>query len=195
MTFKSRMITESQNGWGWTGPWGVIWLNTPTKQDHIKPVARDDVQIAFEYLQGWRLHNLFGQTVPVLDHPDSKIVFPNVQMDHPVFQFVPIVSGPITGHHWKKPGPILFAPLFQMFIDIKKITLSLLFSGSQSFLKGQMLQSLNEFSGSLLDSFQYVHVSAVLGSPELYIATPYVASPVLSRGEGSPPLTCWQYFV
>jgi len=30
------------------------------KQGHLKPVAQDCVQVAFEYLQGWRLHNLSG---------------------------------------------------------------------------------------------------------------------------------------
>ena len=48
--------------------------------------------MAFEYLQGWRLHNLPGQPVPVLSHPHSKKVFPDVQTEPPVFQFVPFAS-------------------------------------------------------------------------------------------------------
>ena len=27
---------------------------------------------SFEYLQGWRLHSLAGQSVPAFDHPHSK---------------------------------------------------------------------------------------------------------------------------
>jgi len=53
----------------------------------------------FEYLQGWRLHNLSGQPVPGLGHPHSEETFPDVQMEPPVFQFVPIASCPVTGHH------------------------------------------------------------------------------------------------
>jgi len=30
-------------------------------QSHLEVVAKDHVQIAFEYLQGWRLHNKSGQ--------------------------------------------------------------------------------------------------------------------------------------
>ena len=44
--------------------------------------------MAFEYLQGWRLHSLPGQPVLVLGHPNHEKVFPDVQMAPPVFQFV-----------------------------------------------------------------------------------------------------------
>jgi len=33
------------------------------------------------------------------------------------------------------------------------------------------------------------------GEPRAGHSTPSVASLVLSRGEGSPPLACWQYFM
>lgn len=69
------------------------------KQGHLEPVAQDHVQMAFEYLQGWRLDNFSGQPVPVLGHPYSEKVFPDVQTEPPVFQSVPITSGPVTGHH------------------------------------------------------------------------------------------------
>ena len=34
-----------------------------------------------------------------------KKFFSDVQREPPVFQFAPIASGPITGHHWKQPAP------------------------------------------------------------------------------------------
>ena len=78
-----------------------IWRSScPTpllKQGHLDPVAQDRVQIAFEYHE--RLHNLSGQPVPVLGHPHSEKVFPDVQEEPPVFQFVPIASGPGTRYH------------------------------------------------------------------------------------------------
>jgi len=69
------------------------------KQGHLDPVAQVCVQMAFEHLQGWRLHNLSGRPVPVLGHPHSEKVFPDVQREPPVFQCVPVASGPVTGHH------------------------------------------------------------------------------------------------
>ena len=47
--------TEPQNGWGWKGPLEVI-LSTPPrlKQDHLEQISQHHVQMAFEYLQGWK---------------------------------------------------------------------------------------------------------------------------------------------
>ena len=108
--------------------------------------------------------------MPVLGHPHSKksVSWSSVP---PMFQFVPIASGPVAGHHWKEPGSISFAPSLQVFIDIEKIPLSLLqaeqFQLSQPFFIGEVLQHLHHLCGPLLDSLQSVHVSVVLRSPEL----------------------------
>uniref|UniRef100_A0A663MPQ5 TLC domain-containing protein n=1 Tax=Athene cunicularia TaxID=194338 RepID=A0A663MPQ5_ATHCN len=51
----------------------------------------------FVYLQGQRLGNPSGHSVPALGHPLSKKVFPDVQREPPVFQFVPAASSPVTG--------------------------------------------------------------------------------------------------
>jgi len=84
--------------------------------------------MVFEYLQGWKLHNLSGQSMPVLDHPHNKRVFPYIQMNPLRFQFVPVASGPATGHHWREPGCVSFALPLQIFVCVDKIHLSLLFS-------------------------------------------------------------------
>jgi len=55
-----------------TGPTPLL------KQGHLQPVAQDNVHMAFEYLQGWRLHSVPGQPVPVLGCPHSEAVFPDV---------------------------------------------------------------------------------------------------------------------
>jgi len=80
----------------------VLWRasgQTPLlKQGHVDPAAQEHVQMAFAYLQGWRLHHLSGQPVAVLGHPHSEKVFPDVQTGPPMFQCVPIASGSVTGH-------------------------------------------------------------------------------------------------
>lgn len=43
--------------------------------------------------------NLSWQPLQVLGHPQSKKVFPNVQMGPPVFLKVPVASGPATEHY------------------------------------------------------------------------------------------------
>jgi len=79
----------------------------------------------FEYLQRRRLHNLPGQPVPGLRHPQSEEVLPHVQTDLPKLRFVPVAPCPVTGHHWKELGPILLTLTLEIFI---RSPLSLLFS-------------------------------------------------------------------
>jgi len=53
-------------------------------QSCLELVAQDDVQMALEYLQGRRLHNLSAQFVPLLSHLHSKNVLPDVWTEPPV---------------------------------------------------------------------------------------------------------------
>ena len=114
-------ITESQNhrmlGVG-RGLWGSCSPTPLQKQGHLQQAAQDLVQEGLEYLQRRRLHNLPGQPVPVLHHPQSEEVLPHFQRGLPVLQFVPIAPCPIAGHHWKEFGPILLTPTLKMFISI-----------------------------------------------------------------------------
>jgi len=69
------------------------------KQDHLQQAAQDLVQAGLEYLQRRRLHNLPGQPVLVLHHPQREEVLPRVQMELPVPQFVPFAPCPVAGHN------------------------------------------------------------------------------------------------
>jgi len=75
-----------------------LWRSScPTpllKQDHLEWLAQDHVQMAYQYLQGWRLLNLSGKPVSALTY--GKKVFPYVQMALAVVQFLPIASRPFT---------------------------------------------------------------------------------------------------
>jgi len=68
------------------------------KQGHLQQAAQDRVQAGLEYLQRGRLHNLPGQPVPGLHHPQSEVL-PHVQVELPLLQFVPVAPCPVTGHH------------------------------------------------------------------------------------------------
>lgn len=91
----------------WKGPLDVICYNLPSKARSLtlartiskgtsKPCPND----VFEHLKERRLHNLPG--LPVLGHPHSRKVFPDLQREPPVFQFLLIVSCFV--HH---PQPFL----------------------------------------------------------------------------------------
>ena len=102
--YNVRTNTESQNH-GVTEVRRDLWRssspNALLKQSQLEPVAQDHIQTATEYLQRGRLHNLSVQPVPVLSHPHSEKVFPEVQREPAVFLCVPIASGPVTGRHWR----------------------------------------------------------------------------------------------
>lgn len=70
-----------------------------SKHSQLKLVVQSCVQLGFEYLKGWTLHSLSGKLVPVLNHAHSKKVFPDVQTEFSVFQFVPIAYCPVTVCH------------------------------------------------------------------------------------------------
>ena len=66
---------------------------------HLQRASEDRVQAGLEYLQRRRIHNLFGQPVPVLRHPQREEVLPHVQTELPMLQFVPIAPCPVAGHY------------------------------------------------------------------------------------------------
>ena len=122
MSQNHRMVGVERDLWGSSSP-----IPLP-KQGDLQQAAQDVVQVGFEYLQRRRLHNLPGQSVPVLWHPLSKEVLPRVQLKRPMLQSVPVAPCPVAGHHWKESGPILLTPSLQIFIGIYKHPLSALSS-------------------------------------------------------------------
>lgn len=59
-----------------------------SKQEQQEQVVPGCVLLVFEYLQGWRLHILAGQPVPVFDCPHSGKISPSVEVEVSVFHFV-----------------------------------------------------------------------------------------------------------
>ena len=99
---EEHSFTESQNHRIVGVGRDLCVSSSPTplpKQGHIQQSAQDLVQAGLEYLQRRRLHNLPGQPVPVLCHPQREEALPHVQTEPPVLQFVPIAPCPVTGHH------------------------------------------------------------------------------------------------
>ena len=116
-------------------------------------------------------------------------------MEFPAFQCVPTASRPVTGHHWEEPGSIFFTPSHQVFIHIDKIPLSLLFS-RLSCPSSLSLSSCERCSSALI--FVALHwtcsgksMSLLYWGAQHWTQHTSCVSPVLSRGAGSPPSTCW----
>lgn len=80
----------------WKGPLEVIWSNIPAQ------VAPPKVS-HFEYLQKLALYILATWTM--FGHHCSEKVSSDVQKESPVFHFVPLASGPVTGTTVKQQAP------------------------------------------------------------------------------------------
>jgi len=98
---SSDHFTESQNHRMVGVGRELCGSSSPTlllKQGHLQQAAQDLVQAGLEYLQRRKLHNLCGQPVPVLRHPQREEVLPHVQLELPVLQSVPVAPCPVAGH-------------------------------------------------------------------------------------------------
>ena len=73
-----RMVGVGRDLWGSSGPPPL------PKQGHLQQAAQDCVQVDLEYLQRRRIHNLPGQTVPGLCHPQREEILRHVQTELPV---------------------------------------------------------------------------------------------------------------
>lgn len=139
------------------GTSGGHLVNSPAQAWSPTAVAQGHVQMAFESLQGGRLH-LSGQPLLVFTLTVKKHLL--VFRESLLFQFVPIVSGPLTRHHWKEPGSVTFSPSLQICTCICMwSTLELLQakqnhrknSHSQPFLIGKISHSLDYLSDPSLE--------------------------------------------
>ena len=107
-SFQCKMILVSQNPRLAGVGRDLCGSPSPTpllKQGHLQQAAQDLVQAGLEYLQRRRLHNLPGQPVPLLHHPQSEEVLPCVQTVLPMLPFVPIArhniqNVPYPKHVW-----------------------------------------------------------------------------------------------
>lgn len=103
---RIKLIGKLQNRSDW-----IIWINLTVQPGSPGDSAQDPVQVIFEYLQGKRAHNLFGATCGIAQLPSQWKMCSDVQMEPPTFQFVPIVSRSVTGHHWEQPTLTLLSIL------------------------------------------------------------------------------------
>ena len=89
--------------------------------------AQSHMQPGLECLQGWGIHNLLGQPVPVRHHPLGEKLLPNIQPTSPLSQFKTIPPCPIAIHPRKQPS-CLYAAFKHHWKATMRSPWSLLFS-------------------------------------------------------------------
>ena len=89
----------------------MAWLEKDHNDHQFQPSAMCRVanpqtrlprDISSLALNGWGIHNLLGQPVPMRHHPLGEKLPPNIQPKPPLSQFETIPPGPITIHPCKQ---------------------------------------------------------------------------------------------
>ena len=142
--------------------------------NHLDQAAQSHTQPGLECLQGWGIHNLLEQPVPMLHHPLCEKLPTHIQPKPPLSQFKTISPCPITIHTRKQSFSLLFICSLQVLEGHNEVSLepSLLQTKQaqfpQPFFIGEVLQPSHHLSGPSLDLFlELLHVFLVLGAPGL----------------------------
>ena len=77
-----------------------------------------------EHMQGWWLHHLPGQPVPMPDHFFSREIFHNIQSKPPLTQLEAISSHPIISYLEEETSACLTTASFQAAVESNKVSLS-----------------------------------------------------------------------
>jgi len=86
-------------------------VSTPCYVQGHQPAAQSHIQPGLECLQGWGIHSLLGQPVPVPHHHLGEKLPPKIQPKPPLSQIKTIPPCPITLHPCKQPFPLVLPVL------------------------------------------------------------------------------------
>ncbi|KAK4827864.1 hypothetical protein QYF61_022014 [Mycteria americana] len=121
--------------------------------------------------------------VPMLDHPFSKEIFPNIQSKPLLTQLEAISSCPITCYWGEETDPHLSTTSFQVAVESDKVSPQpLLLQAKQTqfpqpLLTRLVLQTLHQLRCPSLDTFRHLNDSLVVKGPKLNTVFNTAASP------------------
>ena len=124
---------------------------------------KSHIQPGLECLQGWGIHSLLGQPVPVCHHPLSEKLPPKTQPKPPSFKPFPLVLSLPTLVNSHSPS-CLYAP-FKYWKATRSSPQSLLFSTLKKLSSLTLFHRRGSSSDPPLDSIQELHVFLVFGAP------------------------------
>ena len=121
---------ESQKCHDWKRPHDFTQSNCPTYQQYfpLHRVPQYNIWMFLEHLQGWWLHHLPGQPIPVMDHSFGEEILPNIQPEPFLVQLEAVPSCPAAVTWEKRPTPTSPQPPFRQLYKVIRFPLSLLLS-------------------------------------------------------------------
>lgn len=94
MSLQNQRIYEV----GWDHWSHIVWLDSLNREGFLEHDTQDYVQTTCQYVQKRRLCKFLGQSALMVSHSHCK-VFPHIQVELPVRQFLTIASCLIAWHH------------------------------------------------------------------------------------------------
>lgn len=124
----SLWISQNHRIQCWKGSLDIIWSKSFAQAGPPGARCPGPCPGRFWICPGKEIPQTFWAIFPVLYHPHSKEGFLHVQREYPMFQFVSIACCLLTKHHWKETRSVLYSTSLQVFVNLDKISPSLLFS-------------------------------------------------------------------
>jgi len=93
----------------------------PTPPCLLNRIPKCHIYMFFEHLQGWGLHRLPGQPVPMPDHSFSEEFFPNIPPKPPLTQLEAIASSPIASYLGEETNTCLTTTSFQVVVESNNV--------------------------------------------------------------------------
>ena len=167
---------------------------TTQGRGQLQQVAQDCNQLGFEYLEVWRLHNISGQPIFNDLHKQISILLCLRRISCMSVCACCLLFLSLASLRWMVH--FLYSP-HQRFIHIDEISLCLLFSRLYSPSSHRLFLYDRCSSPFIIVVAQCwtcynKSVSLLYQRPHDCTQHSWSALPVLSKGNGSPHLTCWK---
>ncbi|XP_053940070.1 uncharacterized protein LOC128854090 [Cuculus canorus] len=123
----------------------------------------------FKHLQGWCLHPLPGQPLPVPNDPFCEKFFPDVQSDPPLAQLEAIPPCPVPCHLGEEASIHLSTTSFQVVVESNKVSPQppLLQAKQPQFPHPLLISLVLQLCCTSLDTLQSLNVLLAAKGPEL----------------------------
>ena len=120
----------------------------------LNRVPEHHIQMVFRCHQGWWFNHLPGEPIPVLNHPFSKEVFPDIQPKLSLVQLKAISPCPVTCHQWEESESKVKLSLTS--VASKDFSPYNLYPSRQRPFIMQRLQPMNILGGGIVCMFLYI---------------------------------------
>ena len=155
---KRNLTRGPQSNSSGKGPPGV---SSPTScpKKGVSQVAQGLTEPGTENLQGWQLHDLPGQPVPLLDSPQGEEASLIPTLNLSCFSVFPLL---LVLHHREKPGSGFLVPGTNVAISSSGSTSA----GPSALPHRASLQPPDHLGGSLLSSLSFPDALLEAGGPK-----------------------------